>query len=189
MRYVLLIGLAALVGSSASAATRIREQFVLSGALNTSSVRVDSTSGGCGYVPRLRLYSSSRFRYRVLGVSSGGMKLGNGRRVARVSISVPNFHGPGIYDARRPVVEYDRTPVQVGIARNATTGAGSWSFQAEKGTIHVLSAQDVGRAGHVGHVTGTVHAVLGDHGKVVRLRGRWSCTIAPEANGSAPSRR
>lgn len=111
------------------------------------------------------------------------MKVGHGQRVARVSISIPNFHGPGIYDARRPVVEYDRTPVQVGIARNAATGAGAWPFQDGKGTIHVLTARDVGRAGHPGHVTGTVHVVLGDRGKVVRLRGRWSCTIAPEANG------
>ena len=184
MRHVLLLtAVVALTGSGASAAEGIGEHFVISGALNTSSGRVVSTDGGCGYRPRLRLYSSSHFRYRVLLVGSGAMKLGSGLRVARVSIAIPNFHGVGIYDARRPVVEYDRTPVQVGIARNAATGAGGQAFQAGKGSIRVLSARDVGRAGHVGHVTGTVHAVLGDRGKVVRLRGRWSCTIAPEANG------
>lgn len=183
MRYVFLIALASLIGATASTAGGMRENFVLSGALKTSSARVVGTNGGCGYVRRLRLFSSSGFRYRVLRVSSGAMGLGSGPRVAAVSISVPNFHGPGIYDARRPVVEYDRTPVQVVIARNATTGIGSGWFQAGKGSVQVLRARDVGRPGRDGHVAGSVNVLLGDRGKVVRLRGTWSCTIDAEANG------
>jgi hypothetical protein len=98
-------------------------------------------------------------------------------------MSIPNFHGLGTYDARRPVVEYDRTPVVVGTARNASTGAGAGWFQAGEGSVHIWRARGVGRPGHVGFVAGSVDALLGDRGRVVRLRGTWSCTIEPDANG------
>lgn len=156
----------ALTASGAAWAGSDENHLVLSGAIRASSARVVSTDAGCGY------------RDGRLEFMSGAMRLGPGKAVVRVVIELSRFHGPGVYSATRPRVQYGFAPVQIRTAKNATTGVGA-AWSARRGSVRVVSARNIGKADREGSATGSVNATATYRGKPVRLRGTWRCTIPP----------
>ena len=146
---------------------------MIAGAFHTTTARaVRGTYEGCGY------RSTGTLIY-----GSQALRIGRGPAVARVEFFI-SYRGRRRYDAtgRAP---YRRTAVQVVTARNATTGVASGFYTATSGNVTVLRARNLGRRDHTASVSGTVHAKLrlqGGRGPL-RLDGRWSCRIPPEANG------
>lgn len=112
------------------------------------------------------------------------MRIARGPAVARVEFAVPHYCGRGRYDAREPA-PYSRTAVQVVTARNPTTSVASGFYIAISGRITIVQPTNVGRLGHGGSVSGTVHAKLRLQrgSKRLRLDGNWQCRIDPTSNG------
>jgi hypothetical protein len=168
-----LVGAALVVTGAASAAPQTR--LVISGAFHTTSARtLDGHDEGCGF----------RTKGRTLLYQSDAMRIGLGKAVARVTFTIPRYHGRGRYDARIPA-PYGRTAVQVVTSRNATTGVASGFYIATSGEVAVLRSKNVGRLEQSGSVSGTVRAGLRlERGwKRLRLEGSWLCRIDPTSNG------
>jgi hypothetical protein len=167
---ILAILLVAVGGASAAIGTRL----TIRGAFHTTSAQaVRGTFEDCGYRSTHTLIYESK-----------ALRIGRGPAVARVEFFIPGYRGPRRYNATAPA-PYHRTAVQVVTGRNATTGIASGFYIAKSGSIAVIRARNVGRRGHEGSVSGTVHATLRLQGGTRRLRldGSWHCRIAPEANG------
>jgi hypothetical protein len=69
--------------------------------------------------------------------------------------------------------------------RNATTGVASGFYIATSGSVTVVQSRNVGRQGHSGSVSGSVHAKLRLQrgSKRLRLDGNWRCRIDATSNG------
>jgi hypothetical protein len=163
----------AVVAGTASAAPQTR--LLISGAFQTTSARaVLAHDEACGF----------KTKARVLGYMSDAMRIGRGLGVARVEFTIPHYRGRARYDARIPA-PYSRTAVQVVTGRNAATGAASGFYIATSGSVTVGQSKNVGRAGHGGSVSGTVHANLRlqRDSKRLRLDGNWHCRIDPGSSG------
>jgi hypothetical protein len=93
--------------------------------------------------------------------------LGTSPEVARVSFSIPSSpSSPGSYDATAPPQEYGYTPLTVGLAANATTGAGN-RLNAASGKVVVVFAD-----ASSGLFYGTLDATFVDG---THLTGEWVC--------------
>lgn len=103
---------------------------------------------------------------------SGAIDLGRGPAVARVIFDLRPFHWMGDYDATRPRVEYGRTPLRIGTARNGATGVGSF-WPAKSGTVRIRVTRYFGR--RLEAASGTINAVVAYKGRSVRVRGTWRC--------------
>jgi hypothetical protein len=159
--------------SGAVANGAIHTRLVIWGAFRTTSSRaVEWSDQGCGY------RSSG-----ALIFESNPLRIEHGPAVARVEFFIRHYRGIRSYDATGPA-PYGRTSVQVVTARNAAGGVASLFYIATSGKVAVLQAKNVGRRGHFGSVSGTVHARLRVQGGSRRLglRGTWHCRIQPEAN-------
>jgi hypothetical protein len=167
----LLLVAALLVAGLAGAASSSR--LAITGGLRTSSARTVAHEEACASRPN-----------HVVIYASDPMRLGKGPAVARVSFYIRRFRGRGRYPATTPG-PHRRTAVLVSTARNAATGAATGFYVARLGTITVSQAHDVGRAGHAGSVSGTVHARLQRSGgtKRIRVDGTWRCRIDAASNG------
>ena len=173
LRTIWLLGAALALSGVAFGASQTR--LVVSGYLHTTSARaLDGHDEACGF----------RTEARRLLYQSDSMRIGRGRAVARVEFTIPHSRDVGRYDARI-AAPYGRTAVQVVTGRNATTGVGSGFYVATSGSVTVVQSRGVGRLGHSGSVSGTVHAKLRlQHGsKRLRLGGNWQCRIDPTSNG------
>lgn len=173
LRTISLVGAALAVSGVASGASQTR--LVIAGDLHTTSARAgDGHDEFCGF----------RRKAHTLVYESDAMRIGRGPAVARVEFALPHYRGRGRYNARTPA-PYSRTAVQVVTARNATTGVASGFYIATSGSVTILQSKNVGRIGHRGSVSGTVHAKLRlQRGtKRLRLDGNWQCRIDPTSNG------
>jgi hypothetical protein len=168
-----LVAAALVVVGVASAAPQTR--LLISGAFHTMSARtLDGHDEGCGF----------RTKGRTLVYESDPMRIGRGKAVARVELLIPHYQGRRRYDVRTPA-PYGRTAVQVVTGRNAATGVASGFYIATSGSVSVLRAKNVGRPGHSGSVSGSVHARLRLQrgSKRLRLDGTWDRRIDPTSNG------
>ena len=172
-RQTLMAGVILLVAAGGASAA-VRTRLTIHGAFHiTTAQAIRGTFDGCGYrATHTLIYGSKALR---IGRVPGG---------ARVEFFIPGYRGRRRYDATAPA-PYHRTAVQVVTGRNATTGVASGFYIARSGSVTVLRARNVGRLGHEGSVSGTVHAKLRLQGGTGRLRldGSWHCRIVPEANG------
>jgi hypothetical protein len=94
------------------------------------------------------------------------MSLANGK-VVRLSFTIAaQPSSSGIYSATSPLQEYGYTPLTIGVANNAATGAGS-HISGTSGEVTVSRADEAG-----GVFTGTVDAQFADG---THASGGWLC--------------
>ncbi len=128
----------------------------LQGPLATdTSLEIVGSGRGCGFGPPLVFQTNA-------------MSLSNGR-VVRVAFAISTQGASGgTYSATSPLQQYGFTPLTLGVANNATTGAGN-RINATSGGVTVTSA-DAGK----GLFYGTIDAHFADG---TRLAGGWTCRV------------
>jgi len=96
------------------------------------------------------------------------MRLSDGR-IVRVAFSISaQVSSAGTYSATSPLQQYGFTPLTLGVASNATTGAGN-RINAASGEVTVTGADAAN-----GLFYGTVDAQFADG---TRLTGGWLCRV------------
>jgi hypothetical protein len=96
------------------------------------------------------------------------MSLANGR-VLRLSFTIAAQASlPGVYSGTLPLQEYGYTPLTIGVANNAATGAGN-HINATSGEVTVSRADAAN-----GLFAGTVDAQFADG---TRASGGWLCRV------------
>lgn len=172
---LLLVVVAVLAVMVAAASAAPEERLVVSGSFRATSERsVDGTYWGCGIQPG-----------GTLTFWGNAMRIvGRGPQVARVYFRVQHYRGLGRYSATAPA-PYHRTAVQVTTAKNGASGVGTGFYVANKGSLRIVRAKNVGRRGHWASLSGTVQARLRLQrgSKHLRLAGTWQCQIEPVENG------
>jgi hypothetical protein len=90
----------------------------------------------------------------------------------------------GDQPAESPVLQANMTPVGIEQYPTGASGALLAVWSAISGTITVRSAQDLGKKGQYGTVSGTVDARLADSGgrRPLHLTGTWGCLTEPPAH-------
>ncbi|HEV8482735.1 MAG TPA: hypothetical protein VGV87_04180 [Blastocatellia bacterium] len=128
----------------------------LQGQLATgTSQEITGGGRGCGFGPPLIF-------------STNAMRLSDGR-IVRVAFSISaQGSSAGTYSATSPLQQYGFTPLTLGVASNAATGAGN-RINAASGEVTVRRADAAN-----GLFYGTVDAQFADG---TRLTGRWLCHV------------
>jgi hypothetical protein len=111
------------------------------------------------------------FVSKAMPLSSGG--------VLRVVMEITPSTGD--QPAERPVLQGGMTPVRIEQYPSGASGARLAAWSATSGTITVQSAQDIGKKGQYGTISGAVDARLAESGggRPLHLTGGWGCLTEP----------